>query len=291
MNLGFIGLGTMGTAMATHLLRSGYTLRVWNRSSGPAARLQALGAQVANTPAEVAQDGTVIAMLADDAATQAVLLDAGVLAAVPRGGVLINTATLSPAVAQELAARHEARGVDYIAAPVFGRPDVAQAGKLQILAAGSADVIERVRPLLETLGQKLWYFGEQPARANVVKLAANFMIASAIEAMGEAATLTHGYGIEPAAFLEMISSTLFAAQVYQGYGKRIAQRQFEPAGFKLPLGLKDIRLALQAAEAVRVPMPFASVLRDSLLEGMAHGQEQMDWSSLARTIAQRAGQG
>ena len=174
---------------------------------------------------------------------------------------------------------------------MLGRADVAAAGKLNILAAGDTVLLDRVQPLLDVLGQKTWRFGALPEQGNAVKLAANFMIASAIEAMGEAAALAQGHNVTGAAFLEMITSTIFAAPVYKGYGGMIAEQRFEPPGFTMVLGLKDARLALEAAEGVRVPMPFASVIKDNFLDGIAHGDGERDWAALSTVAARRAGQG
>ncbi len=291
MTTGFIGLGTMGTPMAANLLRAGQHVHVWNRSPGPVAALVAQGAEAAGSPAEAARGDVLFSMLADNSAARAAIVEGGVLDALAAGAVHVNMATVSVAFAREMAALHAQRGIGYVAAPVLGRPDVAAAGKLNILAAGAADLIDRVQPLLDAIGQKTWRFGDRPEQANAVKLAANFMIASAIEAMAEASTLAAGYDVPAAAFLEMIAATLFAAPVYQGYGALIAERRFVPAGFKMALGLKDVRLALEAGEAAHVPLPFASVLKDNLLDGIAHGGADSDWAALAQVAVRRAGQG
>lgn len=288
MNIGFIGLGAMGSAMAGNLLKAGHAVTVWNRSAAAAEPLAAMGATVAKTPAEAARGEAVLSMLANDAAVRAVILDAGVLEAMPRGALHVNHATVSVALAKELAEAHARRGAAYVAAPVFGRPDVAAAGKLNILAAGEPAAIERVRPLLEAMGSRVWPLGEAPERANVAKIAGNFMLAAAIESMAEASALTRAYGIGAADFLEVMTGTLFAAPAYQGYAKLIAEQRFKPAGFTLPLGYKDVGLALAAGEAARVPLPFAGVLRDSLLEALAGGDEDLDWSALSQVAARRA---
>ncbi|HEX7732150.1 MAG TPA: NAD-binding protein, partial [Rhodanobacter sp.] len=175
-----------------------------------------------------------------------------------------------------------------VAAPVFGRPDVAAAGRLNILAAGEARAVECVRPLLDAMGSRVWPLGEAPERASVAKIAGNFMLAAAIESMAEAAALVRAHGVGAADFLEIMTGTLFAAPAYQGYAELIAERRFKPAGFALPLGYKDVGLALGAGEAARVPLPFAGVLRDSLLEALAAGDEDLDWSALSQVAARRA---
>jgi 3-hydroxyisobutyrate dehydrogenase-like beta-hydroxyacid dehydrogenase len=204
------------------------------------------------------------------------------------GTVHVNHATISVALARELADAHARRGIGYVAAPVFGRPDMAAAAKLNIVAAGKAAAIDTVRPLLQAMGSRIWPMGEAPERASVTKIAGNFMLATAIESMAEATALTRAYGVSAADFLEVMTSTLFASPAYQGYGKLIAEQRFKPAGFPLPLGFKDVGLAQAAAESARVPLPFAGVLRDSLLEALAGGDEDVDWSALALVAARRA---
>jgi 3-hydroxyisobutyrate dehydrogenase-like beta-hydroxyacid dehydrogenase len=289
MKVGFIGLGSMGGAMAGHLLDAGHALTVWNRSPAAAEALVARGAKLARTPERAAQGEVLHSMLANDQAVREVILDSGLLDAMDRGIVHVNHATVSVALARELAAAHAQRGLDYVAAPVFGRPDVAAAGKLNIVVAGSPEAIERVRPLLEAMANALWPMGEAPELANVVKIAGNFMIGAAIESMAEASALVRAHGVEAADFLGLMSSTVFAAPVYQGYGRLIAERRYKPAGFALPLGYKDVNLALAAGDAARVPLPFAGVLRESLLETLAMGDEDVDWAALARVAARRAG--
>lgn len=288
--IAFLGLGTMGLPMAANLLRAGYVVRAWNRSPAPLGKLAALGAQAAASPAEAAAGAdALVSMLADDAATRYAVLEAGALAALAPGAVHVNMATVSVALAAELARLHGERGVAYVAAPVLGRVNVAEAGQLNILAAGEARALLAVQPLFDAMGRKTWYFGERPEQANAVKLAVNFMIGSAIGAMSEAVALVRGYDVDKAAFLEMATSTAFAAPVYQGYGQAIAEERFEPAGFKLALGLKDLRLAQEAAEQVHVPLQLAGVLRDAHIESLARGEGQLDWAALSRTPARRAG--
>lgn len=293
MNIGFIGLGNMGCAIAGRLLDAGHTLHVWNRSPEPAQRLGKRGAKVAATPEDAFRGEVVFSMLSDDQATRAVLLDSGVLArATPAATrVHVNLATISAALGDELDERHRERGVGYVAAPVLGRPDVAAAGKLTVLAAGSREAVESVQPLLEgTIGQKVWRFGERASQANVVKLAVNFMLAAAIESMGEAAALTAAYGVEPRELFELIGQSIFPGPVYQGYGRLIADGRLEPAGFKARLGLKDVRLALAAAEAATTPMPVGSFIRDSMLEALARGEGDKEFGVvLGRAAMRRAG--
>ncbi|MFC3650890.1 NAD(P)-dependent oxidoreductase [Dyella humi] len=288
MKVGFIGLGAMGSAMASNLIAAGHHVTVWNRSEAAAEKLASLGAKVASTPDRAAQGDVLHSMLANDQAVRDVFFDGGLLDAMDPGTVHVNHATISVALARQLAEEHASRGLGYVAAPVFGRPDVAAAGKLNMLVAGAPGAIEKARPLLETLAAKLWPMGESPERANVVKLAGNFMIVSAIESLAEASVLARAYGVDVADFIELMTSTLFASPVYQIYGKAIAEQRFTPPGFALPLGLKDVMLAQDAAHAERVPMPLAGVLRDSLLEALADGAEDMDLAALVRASARRA---
>jgi 3-hydroxyisobutyrate dehydrogenase-like beta-hydroxyacid dehydrogenase len=293
MRIGFIGLGNMGSAIAGRLLEAGHELRVWNRSPEPARRLAERGAQLAATAEDAFRGEVVFSMLSDDQVTRAVLVDSGVLArAKPdTSRIHVNLATISVALADELADRHRERGVGYVAAPVLGRPDVAAAGKLTVLLAGPRQAAESVQPLLAgTVGQKVWRFGERASQANVVKLAVNFMLAAAIESMGEAAALTAGYGVEPRELFDLIGQSLFPGPVYQGYGRLIAEGRFEPAGFKARLGLKDVRLALAAAESATAPMPVGSLIRDSMLEALARGEGDKEFGVvLGRGAMRRAG--
>jgi 3-hydroxyisobutyrate dehydrogenase-like beta-hydroxyacid dehydrogenase len=281
MNIGFIGLGAMGRGMAANLLRAGHPLRVWNRSPQPVQELAAQGAQAAGSAAEAAAVDVLFTMLADDASTRAVL-EGGALDALAPGSVHVNMATVSVAFAREMAQLHAARGIGYIAAPVLGRVDVAAAGKLNIVAAGPDELIARVQPLFDLMGQKTWRFGSAPEQANAVKLGANLTLACAIEAMGESAALVGAHGIEAGRFLDLLSNTLFAGSpVYKGYGGMIAQERYSPAGFKLSLGLKDVGLANDAAEAQGVRLRFGTVLRETLQEAVARGEGDLDLAALA----------
>jgi 3-hydroxyisobutyrate dehydrogenase-like beta-hydroxyacid dehydrogenase len=289
MRIGFIGLGNMGAGMAANLIKGGHTLTVWNRSAEAGKPLAELGATVAAKAADTANGAEVLhSMLANDAAVREVILDGGVLDALPKGAVHVNHATISVALARELIDAHEKRGLGYVAAPVFGRPEVAAAGNLNVVASGKPGAIATVQPLLELIGQKVWPMGDDPIRATIVKIGGNFMIGAAIETMAEATTLTRAHGVSAKDFLDVMSNSLFAAPIYKIYGGMIAERKYEPAAFKMSLGFKDIGLARAAAEAERVPMPFASVLHDALLESMAAGDGDLDWSGMARVAAARA---
>jgi 3-hydroxyisobutyrate dehydrogenase-like beta-hydroxyacid dehydrogenase len=289
MEIGFIGLGNMGKGIAQSLIRAGHRLRVWNRSPGPSKELVKLGAEVVQSPRDAFGGDAFISMLADDHALREVVLNGHVLPQKGGDTVHICMATISVGFAKELAQLHRARNIPFISAPVLGRPDVAAAGKLAILAAGEPQILDRVQPLLDAAGQKTWRFGDEPSNANLVKIAANFMLASAIETIAEARALVEANDIPADQFLTLITSTVFDAPVYKGYGGIIARRQYEPAGFKLALGFKDVRLALEAGEAAHVPLPLASVLRDHFLDAVAHGDELKDWSAVAEVAMRHAG--
>jgi 3-hydroxyisobutyrate dehydrogenase-like beta-hydroxyacid dehydrogenase len=288
MDIGFIGLGEMGAAMVANMLKAGHRVRVWNRSPERAEPLAQAGAQVVATPAEAFAGDAVFSMLADDTALREVV-NASLLEGAARGLIHVNMATISVTLAEELAHAHAARGLHYVAAPVMGRPDVAAAAKLTIIAAGPAEAIDRVQPVFDAIGQKTWRIGSLAQQANVAKLAANFMLASAVETLGEASALLGGHGVAMQDFLDIITSSVFPGPVYQGYGKMIAEQRYEPALFKARLGLKDVRLALAAAELVSTPLPVGSAVRDSLLEAIAHGDGEKDFAVLGKVAARRAG--
>jgi 3-hydroxyisobutyrate dehydrogenase-like beta-hydroxyacid dehydrogenase len=230
-------------------------------------------------------------MLSDDAAVESVVFgDDGALAHLRRGGIHISMSTISVALSERLAAAHANASQRFVAAPVFGRPDVAAAAKLFIVAAGAPDAIDACSPLFEALGQKTFSVGDKPPAANLVKLSGNFLLASVIEALGEAMALVGKAGIDRVQYLDLLTTTLFTAPAYKTYGGLIAEKRFEPAGFAAPLGYKDIRLALAAAESLRVPMPLASLLRDRFLTLLAQGGEGLDWSGIGQLAAKDAGE-
>ncbi|WP_397451795.1 NAD(P)-dependent oxidoreductase [Pseudomonas sp. NA-150] len=288
MKIGFVGLGSMGQAMASNLLKSGHELWVWNRSPAPVNALVELGAKAAADPQQAFATDIVFSMLADDQALRSVLLESGLLKTLKAPLIHVNLATVAVAFAEELAALHQAQGVAYIAAPVMGRPNVAASGQLNILAAGPATAIDQVQPLLDLIGRKTWRLGEKASSANAMKLATNFLLVAAVEAMGEATVLVNGYGIESADLIDLISNTIFTGPVYSGYGALMAKRTYEPAAFKASLGLKDVNLILAAAEKVSVPLPTAELVRENLLDAMAHGEGNMDLAVLAQVAERRA---
>jgi 3-hydroxyisobutyrate dehydrogenase-like beta-hydroxyacid dehydrogenase len=292
MKVGFIGLGNMGLPMARNLLRAGHSLTVYNRTSGRAEQLAADGAMIAGSASEAAREAqVVITMLADDQALRSVVFGQGVLGAMAPGAIHLGMSTISVAFSRELAEAHAAAGRGYVAGPVFGRPDAAAAARLWVVAAGAAEHVETCRPLMEAMGRAVSVVGADPWVANVVKVTGNLMIATTIEALGEAFALQRKWGVAPRAFLEVVNGALFQSPLYANYGGLIADEKYEPAGFRLRLGLKDTRLALEAAEAVSVPLPLASLLRDHFLTAVANGKGEMDWAALALLAAENAGLG
>lgn len=290
MKAGFIGLGNMGRAMALNLIRAGHELIVYNRTRRRADELAGAGAAVATSPAEACAPGVVMTMLADDATLeQTVFGKGGIQDALPEGGVHVSFSTISVALARRLAESHREGGQAFVASPVFGRPQAAEAAKLLVVAAGPKDAVERCRPLLEAVGDRLFVLGSEAATANAFKLGGNFLIASMLEALGEALALMRKSGVDPAQFLQIVNGSLFKSPVYENYGKIIVEERFQPAGFKMSLGLKDVRLILAAGEAANVPLPLASLMRDRLISGIARGYGETDWSAVAKVAAADAG--
>lgn len=291
MNIAFIGLGNMGTPMARHLVKAGHSVTVWNRTAAKAEPLRADGVKVASSLAEAATGAEIaITMLADDHAVEsAVLHSNSVIDNLPEGATHISMSTISVALTRRLDEEHAKRGQHYIAAPVFGRPEAAAGGKLFIAAGGDKQTVERCLPVLEALGQKVTLIGEKPEMANVVKLSGNFLIATVIESLGEAIALARKYGIDPHAYVDFLTGSLFSAPIYKTYGGLIADEKYSPAGFKMRLGLKDVRLALAAAEGADAPLPIASLIRDNLLTAISRGMEELDWSAAAKLAAENAG--
>lgn len=290
MDVGFIGLGQMGAGMAASLLRAGHRVTVYNRTPQKAAPLVAQGARAAASVAEACRGEAVITMLADDAAVEGIVLGPeGVLAHLPAGRAHVSSSTIGVGLSRRLAAAHGAARQRYVAAPVFGRPEAAADRQLLVVAAGESGAIAAAQPLLDAIGQRTVVISADPSAANLVKLSGNFLIASVLESLGEAVALIAKGGIDRQQYIELMTSTLFSAPVYKTYGGLIAAGRFSPPAFAAPLGAKDIRLALAAAEELRVPMPLASLLRDRLLTLLAHGGEHLDWSAIGALPAQDAG--
>ena len=290
MKVAFIGLGNMGAPMARNLIRAGHDVTVYNRTRAKAEPLAADGARIADSVAHAVRGCEVaVTMLADDHAVQEAIFGAdGMLQALPQDAVHMSTSTISVELSKRLAMTHAAAGQGYIATPVLGRPEAAAAQKLWVIVAGPLDLIERSQPLITALGRGFTIVGGDPWQANLVKLASNFIIVSLIETIGEAFALMRKAGISVHQFLEM-ANLLFGSPVFGVYGQMIADEKYEPAGFRMKLGLKDVKLALAAAEEQAVPMPLAGIIRDHFLEGIALGYGDQDWAAIARVIAANAG--
>ncbi|WP_322101908.1 NAD(P)-dependent oxidoreductase [Paraburkholderia sp. J41] len=275
MEIGIIGLGAMGREIARNLGAAGHTVTAWNRSGG-----QVEGVHMVETPAQALQADVALTMLSDDAAIRSVLLDANLLSQVRPGLVHVVASTISVAFAEELTTSHRAAGIDYAAAPVLGRPDVAAKGELNVLAAGAPTVLEKVRPVLEIISKRIWYMGEEPPTAHAAKIACNMMITMAIEAMAEAVVLTEANGLARERFFDLILNTLFGSRSYQVYSTNIINDRYEP-GFKAVLGLKDLRLAHAAAEQLGRNLPMLEAVRHQMTEAVNAGGGDRDWSVMA----------
>jgi 3-hydroxyisobutyrate dehydrogenase-like beta-hydroxyacid dehydrogenase len=291
MKVGFIGLGNMGSGMAGNLIKAGHQLVVYNRTRSRAEPLQSMGARIAGSISEAASDvEAVVTSLADDRAVEEVIFSPGnVIQALSSGAIHISTSTISVGLSRRLAKAHAKRQQHYVAAPVFGRPDAAAAAKLFVIAGGPAGQIERCRPLFDQIGQKTFVAGEEAHKANVIKLAGNFMITAVIETLAESFAFVRKHELDPSTFLDILTSSLFTAPIYRTYGSLIASDKFEPAGFKLPLGMKDNRLILLAAEEAAVPMPVASLIHDRFVAALAQGLADADWAAIARVSSRDAG--
>jgi 3-hydroxyisobutyrate dehydrogenase-like beta-hydroxyacid dehydrogenase len=291
MKVGFLGLGNMGSEMARNLIKAGHSLTVYNKTQSRAEELASIGAKVARTPGQAASDvEAIITMVADDAAIESIVLGHNAaIHSLPAGAVHIAMSTMSVAISRRLVAAHRERRQHFVSAPVFGRPDAAQAAKLVIAAAGPADQIARCQPLFDAMGQKTYVVGDDPPAANVVKVAGNFLITVVIESLGESFALIKKSGVDADKFLDVLVGSLFAAPVYRTYGPMVAANNFEPVGFRMALGMKDNRLVLAAAEDVAVPLPLASLIRDRMLAATAQGMADADWSAIARLSFKEAG--
>jgi len=290
-SLSFIGLGNMGTPMARNLLQAGFGLTVFNRTSERTKDLVIAGAKSALTPSDsVTAGGIAITMLANDAALlETVLGPQGFADQLGAGGLHISMSTVSPETSRRLADEHAQRGSLFLSAPVFGRPEAAAARKLWVCQSGSAAAKQRAKPVLEALGQGIHDFGEEVGAANVAKLSGNFLILSAIEALSETLVLAEKNGLDRASLANFFGQTIFSCPIYQNYGRIISERTFEPAGFKLELGMKDVRLIREVAEESVVPMPLADLLHARLLAGLAKGRSQLDWTAMELSSAEDAG--
>ncbi|MGH9581733.1 MAG: NAD(P)-dependent oxidoreductase [Bryobacteraceae bacterium] len=290
MKLGFIGLGKMGSAMARNLASAGHELTVYNRTREKADALTGGKIRAAGSPAEAVRGvEAVFTMLSDDQALAEVVFgEMGFADALSKGAIHVSSSTIGTASARRLAEQHGKRGQVFLSAPVFGRPEAAEQKKLIVVSAGDAQAIETLRPVFEAIGRRTFIAGAEPWQANAAKLCGNFMIASMLESFGETFAVMRKSGIDPHLFLDVMNE-LFGSPVYKNYGATVAEEKFEPAGFALKLGLKDARLAIEAAQEAGAPMPFASIVRDHLVSALANGQEDLDWSSIALVSARAAG--
>jgi 3-hydroxyisobutyrate dehydrogenase-like beta-hydroxyacid dehydrogenase len=285
MKVGFIGLGIMGAPVAMNILKDGHELVVYNRTPEKARPLVEAGATAVAAPAAIGDVDVLVTCVADGIAEEDMIFNSGLIDRLPKTSVHMSSTTVGIDTARRLAEAHGARGRHYVAAPVLGRAvDMAEARKLFILTAGPPDALARCTPLFAAIGQRTFEFGSDPVTATAVKLAINFLIANAIEAMGEAFALTGQYGVRPADFYEFMTSTMFPAPPYKAYGKLMEQDRFVPANFVVPLGLKDVKLALEAAETAHLALPVANVMRDHLIQALAQGYGDEDWSVVAHVI-------
>lgn len=290
MDIGFVGLGQMGAGMAANLLKAGHQVTVFNRTPAKAQALVTQGARAAASIADVCRGDAVITMLANDESVEDVTFgERGIIANLQRGSIHISSSTISVALSDRLAKEHAQSGQQYVAAPVFGRPEAAAAAKLFVVAAGPPDAVSAVQPLFDAMGQRTFVVSQVQKAANLVKLSGNFMIAAVVESLGEAMALVEKGGVDRHEYLEILTSTLFGAPIYRIYGAMIADRRFEPAGFAVTLGQKDLRLGLAAAEELNVPLPLASLLRDRFLTLRAHGGDNLDWAAIGSLAAKDAG--
>lgn len=283
MDVGWIGLGNMGSVMAARVLEAGHDLTVYNRNASKAAALIERGARLARSPAEAAKAELLVTMLADDTALRAVLVAGGALGAMAPGTVHVSMSTISHALAQELAASHAARGVGLVGAPVFGRPDAAAAGKLFIVSGGDPAALERCQPLFQVLSQKVLTLGSDPAAAHLTKVLGNFMLISSVELLAEALNVAHAAGVDPQAVLGALTGSVFSAPFYANYGRLIVGQKFDgPAAFSLALARKDLELARSAAAGVARSLPSAEPVQAKVAQIIAAGGEQLDLPAIGQ---------
>lgn len=278
MNVGFVGLGQMGRPMAERLKGAGHRVKAWNRTR--------ISVDIHDTPEAVLDSDVVVTMLADDTALRAVWLDSGLAQRLPRGAIHLNMATVSMRIARELTSVH---GESYVAAPVFGRPPLAAQGQLDIIAAGPQAALSKCDPLFRVLGKQVFIVGADPAAANAVKIARNFLLAAMIESLGEAFALVRKCGVAPADFLNVIANTSLGSPAYRNYGKLIVDQAWRPAQFTMPLGVKDVELALATAKDAGMDLQLGHLVRKNLLAAIVAGRAEQDWAALAGHIAAEAG--
>ena len=289
MKIGFIGLGRMGGHVAANLLKAGHSVTVWNRSQGPVQELVAKGAIAAKSPEDALQGDAVFSMLANDAVMREVGLAGALLDKAAKRLVHVNLATISVEFAKELQAAHKARGLGYLSAPVFGRPEMAETGQLVAVVAGDADALAKMSSVFPAVTARVVPVGDEAEKANLFKICGNFMIASELEAIGEAFALLRKGGVDPALFHDVLAGRLFTGAVFKAYGLMVLNHQYEPAGFALTLGLKDVNLARSAASGLGVEMPIAELLKTHYDQAIAWGWQDKDWSAIGEVSAKKAG--
>ena len=287
--IAFLGLGNLGTPIAESLVNSDFDVTVWNRTRSKTQRLVDLGARAVDNPADaITPGGIVFSVLADDAAVEDTFSDE-LLKKLGSEGIHVSMSTISPACSRRLHQTHEVYEVSYVAAPIFARPEAVKAKVGNISISGDQNARELVKPILQTFVKGIYDFGDDPGAANVVKLAGNFMIAASLEMMGEAFTMAEKNGVSRQSIYEMLSQTLFAAPIFQNYGRIVANHAYEPVAFRLPLGLKDINLTLKTASDSNVPMPLADLIRNRFISAIAKGRSDLDWGALAKGASDDAG--
>ena len=293
MKVGFIGLGRMGQAMATRMLQAGHELAVFNRTPDKTKPLADVGAKVVNSIAAAATFGEVVfTMLTDDAAVESVALQkGGLLEALPKGGIHVCSGTHGVGIIRTLTAEHKEKGQILVTAPILGRPEQVMAGAVGVVAGGPPDAVKRCQPLFAAIGRRTFEAGSEPAAATAIKLANNFVLGCAIEAMGEGFALVRKYETAPEVFYEVMTDGLFSAPAYKVYGKIIVDQSYDKAGQMAVNGLKDANLALAAGDAVGVPLPSGQVWRDRLAAAVKRGEGEKDWAVMALEQARASGLG
>ncbi len=290
--IGFVGLGHMGTAMAANLVPAGHRVIAYVRRPDQMDKLATFGLEPTTEFSKLYDCEVVITMLPDDAAVRDVVLGRdnaqGLVTGLKRGAIHLSMSTISTSTASQLAAEHARHGQGYVAAPVFGNPDAAKARQLFVVAAGAPADVQRCQPLFDSLGQKTFVVGAEPSHANLVKLLGNMMTATTLEVLGEVVAVALKRGLDPKTFIDIMTSTMFGGRAHKIYGEKIVRQSYAP-GFVLPLVLKDVRLALAEAESAAAPMPTVDVVRDRLITGIARGYADLDWSALGLIAAEEAG--
>ena len=294
IEVGFVGLGHMGTAMAANLAGAGHRVIAYVRHPEQIEHLVSLGLKPTTHLASLSDCKIVISMVSDDAAARDLVFGhqdlgrPGLAAGLTRGAIHLSMSTISTLTSSDLAQEHARHGQGYVAAPVFGNPDAAKARQLFVVAAGATADLKRCQPLFDALGQKTFVIGSQPEHANLVKLLGNMMTVTTLEILAEIVAVARKCGLDPKSFIDIMTSTMFGGRAHKIYGDKIVRQSYAP-GFVLPLVLKDVRLALAEAEHAGAPLPSVDVVRDRLITGIARGYADLDWSALGLIAAEEAG--